>query len=165
MLKGTTLVVAPLVALMRDQLRSLPPTLPAAMLWGGQPRREVESVLSLLKVCGSSRVFPGLFLLPRREVQTVLCMLKVSGGSRVFPGFPVFVGAPALLVSKGCPLCATVYATFAFCAEPLFGGGQEGRLKVLFVSPERLTSRPLLEALQPLLPLPLVRNPLLTLEP
>ena len=34
--------------------------------------------------------------------------------------------------------------------------GQEGRLRVIFVAPERLQSRPLLEALAPLLPLPLV---------
>ena len=44
------LVVSPLLALMRDQLAHLPPTVPAAMLWGAQPRHEQTAVLQNLSV-------------------------------------------------------------------------------------------------------------------
>ena len=40
-----TLVISPLLALMRDQLQRLPPCLPAAMLWGGQSVQEAQAVL------------------------------------------------------------------------------------------------------------------------
>lgn len=43
-------MVSPLIALMRDQLARLPPTLPAAMLWGGQSKQEAMQVLTDLKV-------------------------------------------------------------------------------------------------------------------
>lgn len=49
LLGGTTLVVSPLIALMRDQLARLPPQLPAAMLWGGQSKQEAVQVLADLK--------------------------------------------------------------------------------------------------------------------
>ena len=42
---GVTLVVSPLLALMRDQLDRLPAAVPGAMLWGGQTRQEAEQVL------------------------------------------------------------------------------------------------------------------------
>ena len=48
--EGTTLVVSPLVALMRDQLSHLPPQLPAAMLWRGQTKAQAMQVLSDLRV-------------------------------------------------------------------------------------------------------------------
>lgn len=48
--EGTTLVVSPLVALMRDQLSHLPPELPAAMLWRGQSRAQAMQVLQDLEV-------------------------------------------------------------------------------------------------------------------
>jgi superfamily II DNA helicase RecQ len=53
---GVTLVVSPLLALMRDQLDRLPPAVPGAMLWGGQTRQEAEQVLAdvargAVKVC------------------------------------------------------------------------------------------------------------------
>ena len=47
---GTVLVVSPLLALMRDQLAHLPPTVPAAMLWGAQRRHEQTAVLQALSV-------------------------------------------------------------------------------------------------------------------
>ena len=47
---GTVLVVSPLLALMRDQLAHLPPGMPAAMLWGGQPRAAAMAVLDDLRV-------------------------------------------------------------------------------------------------------------------
>ena len=47
---GTVLVVSPLLALMRDQLAHLPAQVPAAMLWGGQPRHEATAVLQSLSV-------------------------------------------------------------------------------------------------------------------
>jgi len=47
---GTVLVVSPLLALMRDQLAHLPPAVPAAMLWGAQPRHEQTAVLQALSV-------------------------------------------------------------------------------------------------------------------
>jgi len=42
--------VSPLLALMRDQLAHLPPAVPAAMLWGAQPRHEQTAVLQNLSV-------------------------------------------------------------------------------------------------------------------
>lgn len=77
------LVISPLLALMRDQLQRLPPCLPAAMLWGGQPAQEAQSVLQ---------------------------------------------------------------------------GVRAGALKVLFVAPERLYSNQLMDALQAVMPLSLVRH-------
>lgn len=77
------LVISPLLALMRDQLQRLPPCLPAAMLWGGQPAQEAQSVLQ---------------------------------------------------------------------------GVRAGALKVLFVAPERLHSNQLMDALQAVMPLSLVRR-------
>ena len=50
LLGGTTLVVSPLLALMRDQLQRLPPQLPAGMLWGGQSKQEALQVLGDLRV-------------------------------------------------------------------------------------------------------------------
>ena len=50
LLGGTTLVVSPLLALMRDQLQRLPPQLPAGMLWGGQSKQEALQVLGELRV-------------------------------------------------------------------------------------------------------------------
>lgn len=47
---GTVLVVSPLLALMRDQLAHLPPGMPAAMLWGGQPRAAAMAVYDDLRV-------------------------------------------------------------------------------------------------------------------
>lgn len=44
------LVVSPLLALMRDQLAHLPAGMPAAMLWGGQPRAAAMAVLDDLRV-------------------------------------------------------------------------------------------------------------------
>ena len=41
-------------------------------------------------------------------------------------------------------------------AEYRLAHGQEGKLRIVYVAPERLQSRPLLEALAPLLPLPLI---------
>ncbi|GFH17107.1 uncharacterized protein HaLaN_13664, partial [Haematococcus lacustris] len=45
LMPGLTLVVSPLLALMRDQLDRLPPGVPGAMLWGGQTRSEAEVIL------------------------------------------------------------------------------------------------------------------------
>lgn len=53
LLGGTTLVVSPLIALMRDQLARLPAQLPAAMLWGGQSKQEAVQVLADLKASPS----------------------------------------------------------------------------------------------------------------
>ena len=50
LLGGTTLVVSPLLALMRDQLQRLPPQLPAGMLWSGQSKEEALQVLGELRV-------------------------------------------------------------------------------------------------------------------
>ena len=44
------LVVSPLLALMRDQLAHLPRGVPAAMLWGAQPRHEATATLQALSV-------------------------------------------------------------------------------------------------------------------
>lgn len=44
------LVVSPLLALMRDQLAHLPAGMPAAMLWGGQPRAAAMAVLDDVRV-------------------------------------------------------------------------------------------------------------------
>lgn len=62
LLGGTSLVVSPLIALMRDQLARLPACLPAAMLWGGQSKQEAMQVLERLKA-GSLRV---LYVAPER---------------------------------------------------------------------------------------------------
>lgn len=48
--EGLTLVISPLIALMRDQLHHLPPELPAGMLWGTQSRDEALQTLADLKV-------------------------------------------------------------------------------------------------------------------
>lgn len=53
---GLTVVVSPLLALMRDQLARLPPGVPGAMLEGSQTRSEAEAVLQdaargAIKVC------------------------------------------------------------------------------------------------------------------
>lgn len=53
---GTVLVVSPLLALMRDQLDHLPPGMPAAMLWGGQPRAAAMAVLDDLRVPPPARL-------------------------------------------------------------------------------------------------------------
>lgn len=50
-LGGPTLVISPLLALMRDQLSHLPPQLPAAMLCSGQSHEHVLKTLAALKVC------------------------------------------------------------------------------------------------------------------
>jgi superfamily II DNA helicase RecQ len=57
LLGGTTLVVSPLLALMRDQLQRLPPQLPAAMLSGGQSKQEALQVLANLQVTLHKNVF------------------------------------------------------------------------------------------------------------
>ena len=41
-------------------------------------------------------------------------------------------------------------------AKYILAHGQEGKLRIVYVAPERLQSRPLLEALASLLPLPLI---------
>lgn len=56
-LGGTTLVVSPLVALMKDQLNHLPEGLPAAMLWRGQPKAQAVQVLQDLAVCSVISLF------------------------------------------------------------------------------------------------------------
>lgn len=48
--EGLTLVISPLVALMRDQLTHLPPELPAAMLFRGQTREQASKILQQTKV-------------------------------------------------------------------------------------------------------------------
>ena len=52
LLPGVSLVVSPLLALMRDQLARLPPGVPGAMLWGGQTRAEAEGVLDQVREGG-----------------------------------------------------------------------------------------------------------------
>ena len=59
--EGLTLVVSPLVALMRDQLDHLPPELSAAMLHRGQTREEAAKILQ------STRVRSRVKLIFRRE--------------------------------------------------------------------------------------------------
>lgn len=46
-----TLVVSPLIALMKDQLAHLPRALPGAMLWRGQPALEAAQTLRAVRVC------------------------------------------------------------------------------------------------------------------
>ena len=46
LLPGLTLVVSPLIALMHDQLASMPSQLSAAVLWSGQSRMEALQVLA-----------------------------------------------------------------------------------------------------------------------
>ena len=77
---GVTLVVSPLLALMRDQLANLPQGVPGAMLWGGQTRAEAESVLGgaargAVKVRCHAQGVPGAMLWggqTRAEAETVL---------------------------------------------------------------------------------------------
>jgi superfamily II DNA helicase RecQ len=47
---GVTLVVSPLIALMKDQLAHLPASLPGAMLWRGQSAQEAAQVLADVRV-------------------------------------------------------------------------------------------------------------------
>eukprot|EP00958_Prasinococcus_capsulatus_P001115 scaffold101_cov373-Prasinococcus_capsulatus_cf.AAC.17 len=49
LLSGLTIVVSPLLALMKDQLRSLPPTIPGAMLSGNQSYMEYRQVLQQMQ--------------------------------------------------------------------------------------------------------------------
>ena len=51
---GLVLVISPLVALMRDQLAHLPPSLPGAMLWQGQQAAEAARTFSDIKACTPS---------------------------------------------------------------------------------------------------------------
>lgn len=60
--EGTTLVVSPLIALMRDQLAHLPPQLPASMLWRGQTKAQAMQVLTDLRVRRHFPLFPHLCL-------------------------------------------------------------------------------------------------------
>ena len=46
---GLVLVISPLVALMRDQLAHLPPSLPGAMLWQGQQAADAARTFSDIK--------------------------------------------------------------------------------------------------------------------
>jgi superfamily II DNA helicase RecQ len=50
LLPGLTVVVSPLIALMREQRAAAPPQLAAAMLWSGQTRAEAAQILSDVKV-------------------------------------------------------------------------------------------------------------------
>ena len=50
LLPGLTMVVSPLIALMRDQCACAPEQLQAAMLWSGQGRAEAIKVLEDVRV-------------------------------------------------------------------------------------------------------------------
>lgn len=73
LLPGVTLVVSPLLALMRDQLDRLPPAVPGAMLWGGQTRLEAEQVLEDA-ACGAIKL---LYVAPEKLLNpSVLSALR-----------------------------------------------------------------------------------------
>ncbi|CDP13310.1 unnamed protein product [Coffea canephora] len=61
-LPGVTLVVSPLVALMIDQLKHLPPTIPGALLCSSQTPEEASEALKLLK----NQTIKVLFVSPER---------------------------------------------------------------------------------------------------
>lgn len=76
---------------------------------------------------------------------------------------PTYTSAAASVT--GCDAVFGHFCFFSACGASLMDGarndwrllcGQEGRLRVLYVAPERLHNETLLSALAPLLPLPLL---------
>lgn len=77
LLPGITVVVSPLVALMKDQLRQLPPALRGTALVGAQTAADIGAALRALKM-GVTNV---LFVSPERLLSSSFARLASSAGS------------------------------------------------------------------------------------
>ncbi|CAG9463915.1 unnamed protein product [Pedinophyceae sp. YPF-701] len=83
LLAAPVVVLSPLTALMRDQLRALPAALPGAMITGQQPRSEVEQIIQRF-ARGHIKL---LYLSPERLQSTVF--RRALAGSSVRPAVVV----------------------------------------------------------------------------
>ena len=160
-------MVSPLVALMRDQLNHLPPEISAAMLWRGQTKVQAMQVLGDLAVSHFLPAYASEFAL-----QNKLEVSRHASSKHILPVTLLWsphhfkacskrsntaVRKPYIVHERRILMLAIISEiSFFFLGSISALVFQAGKLRILYVAPERLHNETLLASLKSQLPLPLL---------